>query len=149
MAKRKIKVPKVVNGMETMVEIEVDDNAGPDWGDRSQMRLLNHHIPRVDGPDKVTGAAKYTHDIRLPGMVYGRILPSPYPAAKITALTQARSRRCRASPPSSRTPTRRCAIRATPSPPSPPGRRNSPRMPSGPSGSLMTPCRMSWMPRRR
>ena len=34
MAKRKIKVPKVVNGLETMVEIEVDDNAGPDWGDR-------------------------------------------------------------------------------------------------------------------
>ena len=86
MAKRKIKVPKVVNGLETMVEIEVDDNAGPDWGDRSQMRLLNHHVPRVDGPDKVTGAAKYSHDIRLPGMVYGRILASPYPAAKVTAL---------------------------------------------------------------
>ena len=86
MAKRKIKVPKVVNGLETMVEIEVDDNAGPDWGDRSKMRLLNHHIPRVDGPEKVTGAAKYSHDIRLPGMVYGRILASPYAAAKITRL---------------------------------------------------------------
>ena len=86
MAKRKIKVPKVVNGLETMVEVEVDDAAGPDWGDRSKMRLLNHHIPRVDGPDKVTGAAKYSHDIRLPGMVYGRILASPYAAAKITSL---------------------------------------------------------------
>src|SRR5665213_640784 len=86
MAKRKIKVPKVVNGLETMVEIEVDDNAGPDWGDRSQMRLVNHYVPRIDGPDKVTGAAKYSHDIRLPGMVYGRILASPYAAAKITSL---------------------------------------------------------------
>ena len=86
MAKRKIKVPKVVNGLETMTEVEVDDAAGPDWGDRSQMRLLNHHIPRVDGPEKVTGAAKYTHDIRLPGMVYGRILASPYPAAKVVSV---------------------------------------------------------------
>jgi xanthine dehydrogenase YagR molybdenum-binding subunit len=86
MAKRKMKVPKVVNGLETMVEIEVDDNAGPDWGDRTKMRLLNHHIPRVDGPDKVTGAAKYTHDIRLPNMVYGRVLASPYAKAKVTSL---------------------------------------------------------------
>ncbi|MBV9850689.1 MAG: xanthine dehydrogenase family protein molybdopterin-binding subunit [Armatimonadetes bacterium] len=86
MAKRKIKVPKVVNGMEQMVEIEVDDAAGPQWGDRSQMRLLNHHLPRVDGPDKVTGAAKYTHDIRLPGMLYGRILPSPHPKARVASL---------------------------------------------------------------
>ena len=86
MAKHKIKVPKVVNGMEEMVEVEVDDTAGPDWGDRTKMRVLNHRLPRVDGPDKVMGAAKYTHDIRLPGMLYGRLLPSPHPKAKIVSL---------------------------------------------------------------
>ena len=84
--KHKIKVPRVVNGFETMVEIEVDDSAGPSWGDRSQMTVLNKKIPRVDGPEKVTGRARYTHDVRLPGMLFGRILPSPHAAAKITKI---------------------------------------------------------------
>ena len=84
---KKIKVPKIVNG-EPMgeEEIEVPDTGGPQWGDRSQMTVLNTHIPRVDGPDKVTGRAKYSHDMRLPGMLYGRILASPHASAKITAL---------------------------------------------------------------
>ena len=33
--------------------------------------------PRVDGPAKVTGAAVYTADIELPGMLYARVLRSP------------------------------------------------------------------------
>ena len=87
MAKRKIKVPKVVNGLETMVEIEVDDSAGPDWGDRSQMRLLNHHIPRVDGPDKVTGAAKYSHDNPpCPAWSTGEFWPPPMPPPRSRSL---------------------------------------------------------------
>jgi xanthine dehydrogenase YagR molybdenum-binding subunit len=82
--KRKIMVPKVVNGFETMVEIEVDDSAGGGWGDRTKMAVLDKPLPRLDGPDKVTGKAKYTHDIRIPGMLYGRVLASPHPRAKVT-----------------------------------------------------------------
>lgn len=81
--KKKVLVPKVVNGVEEMVEIEVDDVAGPQWGPREAMRLLNHDLRRVDGPEKVTGRARYTHDIRLPGMVYARLLHSAYPCAKV------------------------------------------------------------------
>ena len=29
---------------------------------------------RVDLPDKVTGRAEYTTDLRLPGMLYARVL---------------------------------------------------------------------------
>ena len=29
--KKKVKVPRVINGVETMVEIEVDDSGGPQW----------------------------------------------------------------------------------------------------------------------
>lgn len=82
--KKKVLVPKVVNGVEEMVEIEVDDVAGPQWGPREAMRLLNHDLRRVDGPEKVTGRARYTHDMRLPGMVYARLLHSAYPCAKVT-----------------------------------------------------------------
>lgn len=81
--KRKIKVPKVVNGVETFEEIEVEDTGGPTWGPKNKHTILNHAIERVDGPAKVTGTAKYTHDIRLPGMLYGRILRSPYASAEL------------------------------------------------------------------
>ena len=81
--KKKIQVPKVVDGVETMVEIEVDDVDGPQWGPRDAHSLLNHDLRRVDGPDKVTGRARYTHDIRLPGMVFARLLLCPFPSAQV------------------------------------------------------------------
>jgi xanthine dehydrogenase YagR molybdenum-binding subunit len=81
-----ITVPKVVNGFEQMVQIEVDDTVGPTWGDRSQMTLVDRPVPRVDGPLKVTGEAKYTHDIRLPNMLFARILPAPYASANVISV---------------------------------------------------------------
>ena len=81
--KKKILVPKVVNGVEQMVEIEVDDVDGPQWGPRESLTLLNHHLRRVDGPEKVTGRARYTYDMRLPGMVYARLLLCPFPSAQV------------------------------------------------------------------
>src|SRR5438309_11498256 len=81
--KKKIKVPKVVNGVDTLVEIEVDDTGGPDWGPKDAHTLLNHDIRRVDGPAKVSGQAKYSYDVRPPGMLYGYILRSPYASAEM------------------------------------------------------------------
>lgn len=81
--KKKIRVPRVVNGVEQMVEIEVDDVAGPGWGPNDKHTLLNHRVTRVDGPLKVSGAAQYTYDIRLPSMLYGRVVRCPYAHAKI------------------------------------------------------------------
>ena len=48
----------------------------PAWKPREEMSLLNSDIPRVDGPEKVSGQARYTHDIRLPGMVWARVRQS-------------------------------------------------------------------------
>ena len=42
--------------------------------------------PRLDGPQKVTGRAVYTHDARKPGMLHGRILRSPHAHAKIVSI---------------------------------------------------------------
>jgi xanthine dehydrogenase YagR molybdenum-binding subunit len=81
--KKKVKVPRIVNGLETMVEIEVDDVGGPGWGPNDKHTLLNHHLTRVDGPLKVSGVAEYTYDKRVPGMLYGRILRSPHAHARI------------------------------------------------------------------
>jgi len=91
--KKKIRVPRVVNGVEQMVEIEVDADAGPGWGPNDKHTLLNKRTTRVDGPLKVTGAARYTYDQRLPGMLYGRILRCPHGHARVTKLdTEAASK---------------------------------------------------------
>jgi xanthine dehydrogenase YagR molybdenum-binding subunit len=87
--KKKVKVPRVINGIETMVEIEVDEDSGPGWGPNDKHTLLNHRLTRVDGPVKVTGAAQYTYDMRLPGMLYGRILRCPHAHARIAKLDTA------------------------------------------------------------
>lgn len=84
--KKKIRVPRVVNGVEQMVEIEVDADSGPGWGPNDKHRLLNHRLTRVDGPLKVAGAAHYTYDQRLPGMLYGRVLRCPYGHARVTSM---------------------------------------------------------------
>src|SRR6201988_248399 len=84
--KKKIRVPRVVNGVEQMVEIEVDEDAGPGWGPNDKHTLLNHRMTRVDGPLKATGVARYTYDQRLPGMLYARVLRCPHGHARITKI---------------------------------------------------------------
>ena len=42
-----------------------------------EFSVMGRSPKRLDGPDKVTGAAKYAGDIRRPGMVYARIVRPP------------------------------------------------------------------------
>lgn len=51
-----------------------------------QYSVVGKSIHRVDGSLKATGEAKFTVDIALPGMLYGKILRSPYPHAKILSI---------------------------------------------------------------
>ena len=53
---------------------------------------------RFDGPLKVTGQAKYTYDVKLPGMLYGRMVGATIPAgqggpAPVTEADRERMRR--------------------------------------------------------
>ena len=43
-------------------------------------------IRRLDGHEKASGAAIYTADIKLPGMLYARVLASPHPHARIRGM---------------------------------------------------------------
>jgi CO/xanthine dehydrogenase Mo-binding subunit len=51
-----------------------------------QLKYVGHSVARVDGVDKVTGKAKFVGDIAVPGMLYGKILRSPYAHARIRAI---------------------------------------------------------------
>jgi len=44
---------------------------------------IGGYVPMVDGPEKVSGRAKYTADLVLPAMLAGRIFRSPYSHAEI------------------------------------------------------------------
>jgi xanthine dehydrogenase YagR molybdenum-binding subunit len=54
------------------------------WPEKS--RLLGTRISRIDGPQKVTGRARYSYDINRPGMIYGRILRSPHAHARLKSI---------------------------------------------------------------
>src|SRR5947207_13660991 len=45
--------------------------------------LVGTSLPRQDGPDKVTGRTRYAGDQVLPGMLYARLVTSPYAHAHI------------------------------------------------------------------
>jgi 4-hydroxybenzoyl-CoA reductase alpha subunit len=52
----------------------------------SNYSVLGQKVHRVDGPDKVTGNSQYTFDITLPNMLYGKVLRSPHPHARILSI---------------------------------------------------------------
>src|SRR5690606_10571474 len=54
-------------------------------------RVIGTRPIRPDGMDKVTGRALYGADVRLPGMLYGRVLRSPHPHARIKSIDVSRA----------------------------------------------------------
>jgi xanthine dehydrogenase molybdenum-binding subunit len=54
--------------------------------DRPNYKVIGTRPIRPDGVEKVTGRAQYGADIRLPGLIYGRILRSPHAHAKIKSI---------------------------------------------------------------
>jgi nicotinate dehydrogenase subunit B len=63
--------------------IERHLNAKPAFKDPSQFKVMGKAQLRRDSRQKVTGAAQYAGDIRLPGMLYARILRPPDHGAKL------------------------------------------------------------------
>ena len=52
---------------------------------------IGKSVPRVDGPQRVTGRARFTQDVVLPGMLHVRILRSPYPRARVRKVDASRA----------------------------------------------------------
>ena len=50
---------------------------------QAQPVLVGTSLPRQDGPDKVTGRARYAGDQALPGLLYARLVTSPYAHARL------------------------------------------------------------------
>ncbi len=56
------------------------------WPDAEHRSLIGKRISRVDSPSKVSGRAKYTYDYNGAGMLYGKVVRSPYAKAKVISI---------------------------------------------------------------
>jgi CO/xanthine dehydrogenase Mo-binding subunit len=56
------------------------------------MNQIGRNIPRLEVREKVTGRAEYTHNLRLPGMLYGKVFRSTVPHGRIRSLDVAAAR---------------------------------------------------------
>jgi CO/xanthine dehydrogenase Mo-binding subunit len=50
------------------------------------MKQVGREIPRLEARAKVTGRAEYTHNLRLPGMLYGKVFRSTVPHGRIRSI---------------------------------------------------------------
>lgn len=53
-----------------------------------EYRIVGQPIPRVDLPRKISGAASFIHDVRLPGMLHARVVRPPSPGAKLVSIDE-------------------------------------------------------------
>jgi 4-hydroxybenzoyl-CoA reductase subunit alpha len=53
--------------------------------------IIGKPTAMVDAAEKTTGSGKYTDDLSLPGMLFGKILHSPYPHARIKKIDTSRA----------------------------------------------------------
>lgn len=63
------------------VRIGAPDGASPK--DREDYRLVGHSPPRLDLPDKITGAGQFGMDVVLPDMLFGAVVHSPVAGGRI------------------------------------------------------------------
>ena len=82
----------MVRVVKTKVEIEgrvheetvvVERHDLPPWAEDHVFSVVGKPVGRVDARERVTGAARYTSDIQLPGMLYAAVLRSPYARARL------------------------------------------------------------------
>ena len=48
--------------------------------------VIGKSVRRVDGAEKITGEARYTGDLRLPGLLHARLVLSPHPNARVVKI---------------------------------------------------------------
>src|SRR5437899_470445 len=57
-------------------------------------RVIGTPVERVDGPEMLSGQAVYGPDMKLPGMLWGKILRSPIPHGKILRVDVEKAKKC-------------------------------------------------------
>ncbi|HTN71951.1 MAG TPA: hypothetical protein VMO00_12780, partial [Methylomirabilota bacterium] len=59
----------------------------------ADFKIVGVPVPRAEGSDKVRGRTIYAADVNLPGALWGKILRSPHPHARIRNVDAAAAHR--------------------------------------------------------
>jgi len=76
----------------TSVTVNVPDGEPRPWDASDQLRVVGEPVPRIDGALKVSGKARFTHDIAVPDLLHAAVLRSPWPCAVIKRIDLAPAR---------------------------------------------------------
>lgn len=76
----------LVGGTMTEVERVVPADEPPPLPPNAELKYIGKPITRYDGHLKVTGSAKYPSDIKLPGMLYAKLVNSTVAHAKVKSV---------------------------------------------------------------
>ena len=87
MTARFVKTQKEMEGRyeDVFVLVDESDDVEP-WDDDEELSVVGHAAPRFDGGDRAAGRARYTVDVRLPGMLHAAVLRSPVAAGRVRSL---------------------------------------------------------------
>jgi CO/xanthine dehydrogenase Mo-binding subunit len=89
---RLIRTEKEVEGRYEEQWVVVDEDVLDQWP-AGPREIVGRPAPRVDGRLRATGQARYTADVRLPGMLHAAVLRSPHARARVTRLDLEPARR--------------------------------------------------------
>lgn len=76
----------IVGDRMEQVSRNVPADEPPALPENAGLSVIGKPIPRMDAVQKVTGQARYTFDVQLPGMLYARIAPSTVAHARIKSI---------------------------------------------------------------
>jgi len=68
-----------------------DNEEGVKLAMSGDLSAVGKRLPRKDSMAKATGTAEYAGDMKLPGMLIGKVLRSPYPHARILSINKSRA----------------------------------------------------------
>ena len=71
---RSVSYGELIEGDDIRLELADDAPVKP----VESYSLVGQSVPRVDLPAKATGELTYVHDVRVPGMLHGRVVRPPY-----------------------------------------------------------------------
>ena len=95
-ASRNVSYGELIGGKRFGAKLQVND-PGDNWGPAlsgsaplksGKFRYVGESLPRVDVADKVTGTFPYVHNVRMPGMVHGRMVRPPAIGARLLSVDE-------------------------------------------------------------
>ncbi|MGD8868297.1 MAG: molybdopterin-dependent oxidoreductase [Gemmatimonadales bacterium] len=78
-------------GYQKILDAVTHWNSPPDVPEAGEHFVVGRRVPRIDARDLASGRAVFTDDIRLPGMLHGKILTSPHAHARISSIDTSRA----------------------------------------------------------